>query len=72
VPSPRIADYLGNSGSYAAARDLQQTVLGTREQTLDPKHPDTLTARLNFAHWTGQARRPSSIGHVAGTARPAD
>jgi len=55
----RIADYLGNSGSYAAARDLQQTVLGTREQTLDPKHPDTLTARRNLAHWTGQAGDPA-------------
>jgi hypothetical protein len=55
----RIAGYLGNSGSYAAARDLQQTVLGAREQTLDPKHPDTLTARHNLAHWTGQAGDPA-------------
>jgi hypothetical protein len=55
----RIASYLGNSGSYAAARNLQQTVLGRREQTSDPKHPDTLTARHNLAHWTGQAGDPA-------------
>ena len=51
----RIASYLGNSGSYVAARDLQWRVLAAREQTLDPKHPDTLIARRNLAHWTGQA-----------------
>ena len=55
----RIACYLGNSGSYAAARDLQRTVLDAREQTLDRKHPDILTARHNLAHWTGKAGDPA-------------
>jgi hypothetical protein len=55
----RIAGYLGNSGSYAAARDLQQTVLAAREQTLNPKHPDILIARHNLAHWAGQAGDPA-------------
>ena len=32
----RIASYLGNSGSYAAARDIQRGVIGAREQTLGP------------------------------------
>ena len=32
----RIASYLGNSGSYAAARDLQQTVLGTGSRCWTP------------------------------------
>lgn len=45
----RIANYLGNSGSYANARDLQRTVLEARERTLASKHPDTLTARRNLA-----------------------
>lgn len=56
----QIATYLGNSGSYADARDLQRSVLAAREQTLDPKHPDTLTARRNLAHWTGQAGDPAA------------
>jgi hypothetical protein len=51
----RIAGYLGNSGSYTAARDLQQKVLETRERILIPEHQDTLTARRNLACWTGWA-----------------
>jgi hypothetical protein len=51
----RIASYLGNSGSYAAARDLQRRMLDAREQTLSPEHPDILTARQNLARWTGRA-----------------
>jgi Tetratricopeptide repeat len=51
----RIASYLGNSGSYAAATDLQQRVLGAREEKLGPDDPDTLTARHNLARWTGRA-----------------
>ena len=35
----RIADYLGWSGSYAAARDLQRRVLDARERVLGPEHP---------------------------------
>ena len=41
----RIANYLGSSGSYAAARDLQRRVLDARERVLGPEHPDTLAAR---------------------------
>ena len=51
----RIASYLGNSGSYAAARDLQRRVLDAREQMLGTEHPDNLTARRNLAYWTGKA-----------------
>ena len=56
----RIADYLGYSGSYAAARDLQRRVLDARERVLGPEHPDTLTARANLARWTGQAGDPAA------------
>ena len=55
----RIASYLGNSGDYAAARDLQRRVLEAREQILGAERPDTLTARRNLAYWTGKA------GHAA-------
>jgi len=51
----RIASYVGFSGSYAAARDLQQRVFEVRRQVLGPEHPDTLEARANLAHWTGDA-----------------
>jgi hypothetical protein len=40
----RFASYLGDSGSYAAARDLQRTILDERERSLGPEHPDTLGA----------------------------
>ena len=51
----RIASYLGESGNYAAARDLCRTVLGARERVLGPEHPATLTARGLLASFTGQA-----------------
>src|SRR6516165_10241957 len=51
----RIANYLGASGSYAPARDLQQKVVEAREQVLGPEHPQTLDARGDLAAWTGQA-----------------
>ena len=56
----RIAHYLGSSGSYAAARDLQQRVLDAREQVLGPEHPDTLMARHELASWTGEAGDPAA------------
>ena len=57
----KIAQYLGAIGNYAAARDLLQQVLQTRETEPGTEHrdtltdPDTLTVRANLAHWTGQA-----------------
>jgi len=56
----RIADYLGLSGSYAAARDLQRRVLDARERVLGPEHPDTRDARANLAYWTGEAGDPAA------------
>ena len=56
----RIANYLGSSGSYAAARDLQRRVLDARERVLGPEHPGTLTARAKLARWTGQAGDPAA------------
>ena len=51
----RIANYLGYSGSYAAARDLCQSVVEARVRASGPEHPATLTARVTLAHWAGQA-----------------
>ena len=53
----QIAQYLGYSGSYPAARDLYQLIADAhRDSDADgPEHPDTLTARHNLALWTGEA-----------------
>ena len=51
----RIARYLGSSGSYAVARDLQRRILDAQEQVLGPEHPETLVARHELAFWTGYA-----------------
>jgi len=51
----KLAQYLGASGSYAAALAVQRQVLHAREETLGAEHPDTLTARANLASWAGEA-----------------
>jgi Tetratricopeptide repeat len=50
----RIADYLGFSGSYVAARDLWREVAKTRIHALGPDHPDALHSRASVAEWTGR------------------
>jgi tetratricopeptide repeat protein len=50
-----IARYLGFSGSYVPARDLQQRIAEARESVLGPQHPDSLHARANLARWSGAA-----------------
>jgi hypothetical protein len=50
-----IADYLGLSGNYAAARLLQQQIAEASTRSLGAEHPDTLSARANLAYWTGLA-----------------
>jgi hypothetical protein len=51
----RVASYVGFSGSYGAACDLQQEVLKARERVLGLDHPDTLAARAGLAYFTGMA-----------------
>jgi hypothetical protein len=53
----RIAEYLGRSGSYPAARDLCQLIADARtgSDAYGPEYPDTLVARHNLAYWTGWA-----------------
>jgi Tetratricopeptide repeat len=57
----RIADYLGQSGSYAAARDLFQLIVGAYadDDAYGAEHHDSLVARANLAYWTGQAGNPA-------------
>ena len=51
----KIVSYLGNSGNYPAARDLQHRLLQAQVRVSGPEHPDTLAARGELAYWTGQA-----------------
>ena len=53
----RIAQYLGYSGSYTAARDLSQQITDalTGDDAHGPEHPDTLYSRYELAYWTGEA-----------------
>ena len=58
----QIARYLGHSGSYPAARDLVQLIADAHREddAYGAEHPRTLTARHNFAHWTGMAGNPAA------------
>jgi hypothetical protein len=57
-----IADYLGLSGNYAAARLPQQQIAEARTQSLGAEHPDTLSARATSPTgraWRGMRPRPA-------------
>ena len=51
----QIANYLGYSGSYVAARERCREIVEERVWVLGPQHPDTLTIRNDLAYWTGLA-----------------
>lgn len=53
----QVARALGDSGSYAAARDLFAVIADAHRDSADygPGHPETLIARGNLAYWTRQA-----------------
>ncbi len=54
----RIAAYLGQSGSYLAARDLWHLIAEAyrEDDAYGPEHPDTLITRGGgLARWTGEA-----------------
>ena len=57
-----VAQYLGNSGSYPAARDLFQLIADAYEENdaYGAEHQDTLTTRGNLAYWTGEAGDPAA------------
>ena len=51
----RLANYLGQQGSYLSALELQKQHLDALERVPGPEHPDTLNPRATLARWTGQA-----------------
>ena len=53
----QIARYLGESGSYPAARDLFRVIADARgeDDAYGAEHPHTLAARVHLAYWTGAA-----------------
>ena len=51
----KVADYLGKSGSYAAARDLYRRVFDARMRESGAEHLDTLIDRAQLAYYTGEA-----------------
>jgi len=53
----RIANYLGYSGSYPAARDLFQLIADAHlsDDAYGPEHRDTMVARISVAYWAGEA-----------------
>jgi hypothetical protein len=59
-PMWRLADFLGSSGDYAAARAQWDTLANAYTTRLGLEHPDTLTARANLAFWTGEAGDPAA------------
>ena len=50
-----VAEYLGHSGSYAAARDLCRDAVEARARAFGPGSPESLAARAWLAFWTGKA-----------------
>ena len=52
-----IAQYLGYSGSYPAARDLFRLIADAHaeDDAYGPEHLDTLAARNQLARWVGEA-----------------
>jgi hypothetical protein len=55
-----LAQWTGEAGEPAAARDLFAELLPDLERVLGPDHPDTLVVRAKLARWTGEAGDPAS------------
>ncbi len=66
----RAAEYLGHSGSPAAARNLSRDIVDARSRALGPEHPDTLVTRNNLARWTGKAGDPAAARDQAAALPP--
>ncbi len=57
IARANLADWTGEAGDAAGARDLFAALLPMRERVLGREHPDTQSARANLAHWTKKAGR---------------
>ncbi|MFE1437136.1 tetratricopeptide repeat protein [Streptomyces sp. NPDC058739] len=51
----RAGSSLGESGQFSAAAGHFHQVARTADGQLGPRHPDTLRARLQYAHWRGKS-----------------
>ena len=56
----RIANYLDRSGSYSAARDLQQRIADAYTRALGTDHPITIRTRVNLASMIAEAGDPAA------------
>ena len=56
----RIANSLGESGKYAAARNLQQKIAEAHERVSGDEDPRTLSARADLARFTAEAGDPAA------------
>jgi tetratricopeptide repeat protein len=50
-----LANWTGEKGDAARARDLLAALLPIRERVSGAEHPDTLNTQYNLARWAGQA-----------------
>jgi hypothetical protein len=50
-----LAEWTGDAGDAAAARDQYRGLVLVRERVSGPDHPETLAARARLAYWTGIA-----------------
>jgi Swt1-like HEPN/Tetratricopeptide repeat len=66
----RTAEYLGHSGSPAAARDLTRSIADARARAFGSEHPDTLVTRNDLARWTGKAGDPAAARDQAAALLP--
>jgi hypothetical protein len=55
ITRSNLADWTGQAGDAAGARDQIAGLLPVFERVFGPEHPATLTARDNLAHWSGEA-----------------
>jgi hypothetical protein len=50
-----LANWTGEAGDAAGARDQFAALLPVRERVLGAEHPETLDARADLDHWTRKA-----------------
>jgi tetratricopeptide repeat protein len=55
-----LADWTGEAGDPAAARDLYVALLPDLQRVLGTEHPNALAARASLADWTGEAGDPAA------------
>ncbi|WIG17597.1 tetratricopeptide repeat protein [Kocuria rosea] len=62
-----LANWVGETGNAAAARDLFAALLSDEQRVLGPNHRSTLSARSNLAYWVGDAGDPAAARDLFAT-----